>query len=56
MNLEMMNESSQRHPKLSLIFTPNCLSKTSVTRMFVLFLIKNKQENLPPYPSVSHEF
>ena len=37
MNLEMMNESSKRHPKLSLIFTPNCLSKTSVTRMFVFY-------------------
>ena len=37
MNLEMMNESSKRHPKLSLIFTPNCLSKTSVTRIFVFY-------------------
>ena len=33
-----MNESSKRHPKLlSLIFTLNCLSKTSVIRMFVYY-------------------
>ena len=43
-----MNESSERHPKLLLlIFTRNCLSKTSVIRMFVYyFSLKNKQENL----------
>ena len=33
-----MNESSKRHQKLlSLIFTLNCLSKTSVIRMFVYY-------------------
>ena len=33
-----MNESSKRHPKLlSLIFALNCLSKTSVIRMFVYY-------------------
>ena len=53
MDLEMMYVSLKRHTKLlSLIFTLSCLSKTSVIRMFVYFnfQIKNKQENIPPYP------
>ena len=55
MNLKMMNESSERNPKLlSLIFTLNCLSKTSVIRMFAYyFSLKTSRKTCP---SVSHEF
>ena len=55
MNLKMMNESSKRHPKLlSLILTLNCLSKTSVIRMFVYyFSLKTSRKTCP---SVLHEF
>ena len=52
MNLKMMNESSKRHPELlSMIFTVNCLSKTSVIRMFVYyFSLKTSRKTYHRFP------